>query len=75
MNLYSIVFSHSRTCFVLASLLALGVWVYYNTFIKMTTVSVSKMVYMYNLLNDQEKIEFLEVIKKGRKSLKVDDFL
>ena len=54
--------------------LALGVWVYYNTFIKMTTVSVSKMVYMYNLLSDQEKVEFLEVIKKGRKSLRVDDF-
>jgi hypothetical protein len=57
------------------ALLALGVWVYYNTFIKMTTVSVSKMVYMYNLLSDQEKSEFLEVIKKGRKSLRVDDFV
>lgn len=41
----------------------------------MTTVSVSKMVYMYNLLSDQEKIEFLEVIKKGRKALRVEDFL
>ena len=54
---------------------ALGVWVYYNTFIKMTTVSVSKMVYMYNLLNDQEKRKFLEIIKKERKQLQIDSFL
>lgn len=63
------------TSFYYHNATALGVWVYYNTFIKMTTVSVSKMVYMYNLLNDQEKREFLEIIKKERKQLQIDSFL
>ena len=43
-------------------LMALGTWVHYNTFVKMTTVSVSKMIYMYKLLKDSEKEEFLAKI-------------
>lgn len=54
---------------------ALCVWVYYNTFIKMTTVSVSKMVYMYNLLSDQEQAEFLEALGKRVRRINVNDFL
>lgn len=46
---------------------ALCTWVYYNTFIKMATVSVSKMIYMYNLLSPQEKAEFMETIKQVRR--------
>lgn len=45
-------------------LMALCTWVHYNTFVKMTTVSVPKMIYFYNLLSAQEKKEFLEAIKK-----------
>jgi len=43
-------------------LMALCTWVHYNTFVKMATVSVPKMIYMYNLLRDDEKAEFLEQI-------------
>lgn len=37
-------------------------WVHYNTFVKLTTVSVSKLLYMYKLLGDEERREFLEKI-------------
>jgi hypothetical protein len=37
-------------------------WVHYNTFVKLTTVSVSKLLYMYKLLDDEERREFLEKI-------------
>lgn len=43
-------------------LMALYTWVHYNTFIKMTTVSVPKMIYMYHLLKPNEQAEFLEKI-------------
>jgi phosphatidate cytidylyltransferase len=43
-------------------LMALYTWVHYNTFIKMTTVSVPKMIYMYHLLKPNEQKEFLEKI-------------
>lgn len=43
-------------------LMALCTWVHYNTFVKMATVSVPKMIYMYNLLRENEKVEFLEQI-------------
>lgn len=39
-------------------LMALCTWVHYNTFVKMTTVSVPKLVYMYKLLKENEKEEF-----------------
>ena len=43
-------------------LMALCTWVHYNTFVKMATVSVPKMIYMFNSLNDAEKKEFMEKI-------------
>mmetsp|Transcript_460 Transcript_460/g.581 ORF Transcript_460/g.581 Transcript_460/m.581 type:complete len:586 (-) Transcript_460:659-2416(-) len=43
-------------------LMALCTWVHYNTFVKMATVSVPKMIYMYNLLKESEQVEFLEKI-------------
>ncbi len=43
-------------------LMALCTWVHYNTFVKMATVSVPKMIYMFHSLNDAEKKEFLEKI-------------
>jgi len=43
-------------------LMALCTWVHYNTFVSMATVSVPKMLYMYNLLNDNEQREFLRRI-------------
>lgn len=49
-------------------LMALCTWVHYNTFVKMTTVSVPKLIYMYNLLKEEEKIEFLQQITNGRSS-------
>lgn len=43
-------------------LMALCTWVHYNTFVKLASVSVPKLVYMYSMLTDQEKLEFLEAI-------------
>jgi len=43
-------------------LMALCVWVHYNTFVKISTISVPKLTYMYNQLSDSEKREFLESI-------------
>mmetsp|Transcript_4759 Transcript_4759/g.6974 ORF Transcript_4759/g.6974 Transcript_4759/m.6974 type:complete len:611 (-) Transcript_4759:106-1938(-) len=40
-------------------LMALCTWVHYNTFVKMATVSVPKMIYMYKLMKDTEREEFL----------------
>jgi len=45
-------------------LMALCTWVHYNTFVKLATVSVPKLAYMYSLLSEQEQIEFLETISK-----------
>ena len=44
-------------------IMALCTWVHYNTFIKLATVSVPKLYYMYSLLSDTEKKEFLEQIR------------
>jgi phosphatidate cytidylyltransferase len=46
-------------------IMALGTWVHYNTFVKTTTVSVAKMLYMYKLLGDDERREFLDKISSG----------
>lgn len=46
-------------------LMALCTWVHYNTFVKITTVSVPKLVYTYNLLRDEEKKEFLDLITQA----------
>jgi len=43
-------------------LMALCTWVHYNTFVKMATISVPKMIYMYNNLNELEQKEFLDKI-------------
>jgi len=40
-------------------LMALCTWVHFNTFVKMDTISVPKMIYMFNSLNDIEQREFL----------------
>ena len=43
-------------------LMALCTWVHYNTFVKLATISVPKLTYLYSLLNDAEKDEFLQSI-------------
>jgi len=45
-------------------LMALYTWVHYNTFVKLATISVPKLVYMYSLLSENEKIQFLDHISK-----------
>lgn len=45
-------------------LMALCTWVHYNAFVKIATVSVPKLLYMYSLLSDDERLEFIEEIKK-----------
>jgi CDP-diglyceride synthetase len=54
-------------------LMALCTWVHYNTFVKLATVSVPKLTYMYSLLSEQEKKEFLQSISVGKK-MKLADF-
>lgn len=44
-------------------LMALCTWVHYNTFVKMATVSVPKMIYMYKLLRESDQEEFLRQIE------------
>jgi phosphatidate cytidylyltransferase len=44
-------------------LMALCTWVHYNTFVKMATVSVPKLYYMYSLLSETEQREFFEQIQ------------
>jgi phosphatidate cytidylyltransferase len=43
-------------------LMALCTWVHYNTFVKFRSISVPKLTYMYSLLSDQQKAEFLRII-------------
>jgi len=45
-------------------LMALYTWVHYNTFVKMATVSVPKLIYMYNLLSEAEQKHFWEQAQK-----------
>ena len=35
--------------------MALYTWVHYNTFVRITTVSVPKMLYMFNLMKESEQ--------------------
>jgi phosphatidate cytidylyltransferase len=52
-------------------LMALCTWVHYNTFVKLATVSVPRLTYMYSLLSEQEKKEFLQSISvQGRNKIK-----
>lgn len=46
-------------------IMALATWVHYNTFVKITTVSVSKLLYMYKLLGEEERKQFLEKISSA----------
>lgn len=46
-------------------LMALCTWVHYNTFVKLATVSVPKLLYMYHMLSDAEK----EIFRKELESL------
>ena len=43
-------------------LMALYTWVHYNSFVKFSTISVPKLTYMYSLLTEQQKIEFIRII-------------
>lgn len=43
-------------------LMALCTWVHYNSFCRMTTISVPKLVYHYNMMSSLEKKRFLEAI-------------
>jgi len=43
-------------------MMALCTWVHYNSFVQMTTISVPKLVYHYNLMSPLEKQLFLEAI-------------
>lgn len=43
-------------------LMALCTWVHYNSFCRLTTISVSKMVYHYHMMSGVEKQQFLEAI-------------
>jgi len=45
-------------------LMALYTWVHYNAFIRMGTISVPKMLYIYNLLSESEQAEFLDRVTK-----------
>ena len=40
-------------------LMALCTWVHYNAFVKISTVSVPKLLYMFKMLDEGEQIEFL----------------
>ena len=46
-------------------IMALATWVHYNIFVKITTVSVSKLLYMYKLLGEDERKQFLEKITQN----------
>jgi phosphatidate cytidylyltransferase len=43
-------------------LMALCTWVHYNTFVKFATISVPRLSYMYSLLSESEKLQFLQSI-------------
>jgi len=43
-------------------LMALYTWVHYNTFVSMSSVSVPKALYMFNLLSEDEQADFLNKI-------------
>jgi phosphatidate cytidylyltransferase len=56
-------------------LMALCTWVHYNTFVKLATISVPKLVYMYSLLTENEKKSFLETIAVvGKKKKLLSEF-
>jgi len=48
-------------------LMALCTWVHYNTFVKLATVSVPKLTYMYQMLSESEKKAFVDAILPNRR--------
>jgi phosphatidate cytidylyltransferase len=46
-------------------LMALCTWVHYNTFVKLATVSVPKLMYMYQMLSEDEKKAFVAGIRRN----------
>jgi phosphatidate cytidylyltransferase len=52
-------------------LMALCTWVHYNTFVKLATISVPKLVYMYNLLSEAEKKAFVDEILAKSANLQI----
>jgi phosphatidate cytidylyltransferase len=55
-------------------LMALCTWVHYNTFVKLASVSVPKLTYMYSLLSEQEKKDFLLSISSGKSKMNLADY-
>jgi phosphatidate cytidylyltransferase len=55
-------------------LMALCTWVHYNTFVKLATVSVPRLTYLYSLLGEQEKKEFLKSISHAKAKIRWEDF-
>lgn len=55
-------------------LMALYTWVHYNSFVKLATVSVPRLTYLYSLLGEQEKREFLKSISHAKAKIRLEDF-
>jgi phosphatidate cytidylyltransferase len=53
-------------------LMALYTWVHYNTFVKLATVSVPRLTYMYSLLSENEKQLFIQSIAVAGRAKKVN---
>jgi len=53
-------------------LMALCTWVHYNSFVRLATVSVPKLAYMYSLLSEAEKKEFMAAVGKSKKMDLID---
>lgn len=56
-------------------IMALYTWVHYNTFVRLSTVSVPKLVYLYSLLSKEEKVAFINQIQIPRPKPFSDDSL
>jgi hypothetical protein len=53
---------------------ALYTWIHYNTFVKLATVSVPRLGYLYGMLSDREKVEFLRSIAAPKAKIRFEDF-
>jgi phosphatidate cytidylyltransferase len=47
-------------------IMALYTWVHYNTFVRLSSVSVPKLVYLFSLLSEEEKEAFFQQIQLPR---------
>ena len=56
-------------------LMALYTWVHYNAFVRLSTVSVPKLVYLFSLLSKEEKEAFMRQIQIPRPKPFSDDSL